>query len=169
MTTRIKISGIIEESISNGPGIRLVLFAQGCPHHCAGCHNPQTHDPTQGYFTTVEAVLSLMDENPLLDGITLSGGEPFLQAEPLAFLANQVKQRQLSVVTYSGYTYEELLLGTQLKKSWHALLSTTDILIDGRFEIAEQSGLLTFRGSKNQRIIDLNQTKMSHSPVIMAL
>lgn len=169
MNTRIKLAGIVEESISNGPGIRLVLFAQGCPHHCPGCHNPQTHDPGDGYYTTVKAILDLVDENPLLDGITLSGGEPFLQAQGLSILAREIKARGLSVVTYSGYTYEELLSGKTAKKDWHALLDLTDILIDGPFKINRHSGLLTFRGSDNQRIIDLNETRQNTEVVLMAL
>ena len=77
--TALRIAGTIGESIVDGPGIRYVVFTQGCPHGCPGCHNPQTHDPAGGFWAETDEILSVLAENPLLDGITLSGGEPFLQ------------------------------------------------------------------------------------------
>lgn len=165
MDTSLRLSGIIEESISNGPGIRMVVFAQGCPHHCKGCHNPQTHDPQGGYETTIGEVLKLIDANPLLDGITLSGGEPFEQAHAFSQLAKAVKERNLSVVTYTGYTFETLNRVAQ--PAWQALLQETDLLIDGPFVEPLKNGLLKFRGSENQRMIDVHAS-MAASEIIIA-
>ena len=85
--TPLRLAGVIRESIVDGPGIRMVVFAQGCPHHCKGCHNPETHDPTGGYDSTVGNLLREAKKNPLLKGLTLSGGDPFFQANGFAKLA----------------------------------------------------------------------------------
>ncbi|MBO5364276.1 MAG: 4Fe-4S cluster-binding domain-containing protein, partial [Clostridia bacterium] len=106
---RFRISGIEPESIVDGPGIRYVIFVQGCPHHCPGCHNPQTHDFEGGKEQDFASILTEIDKNPLLSGVTFSGGEPFCQAEALAELGKRIKGRGLNLVCYSGYTFEELL------------------------------------------------------------
>ncbi|MDF2524364.1 MAG: nrdG, partial [Clostridiales bacterium] len=106
MSTQLRISGIIKESIVDGPGIRLVIFAQGCRHHCPGCHNPETHSFEGGQLITIAEILGMMKRNPLLDGITLSGGDPFEQAAEFAELARETRKAGLNVVTYTGYTYE---------------------------------------------------------------
>lgn len=167
MNTTLRLSGIIEESISNGPGIRMVIFAQGCPHHCKGCHNPQTHDPNGGYTLSIDEVLTLIDGNPLLDGITLSGGEPFEQAYAFGLLAKEVKRRSLNVVTYTGYTFETLSSGE--KNEWQSLLAQTDILIDGPFIEPLKNGLLKFRGSENQRMIDVHASMLGSQVVIASV
>lgn len=151
--TKIRIAGIEEESIVDGPGIRMVVFTQGCKHNCQGCHNPESHSFTGGYLMDVEEILEDIKANPLLDGLTLSGGDPFEQWEACSELAREVKKLGLNVVTYTGYTFEEILKIDNFKK----LLLETDTLIDGKYEIEEKSLLLQFRGSKNQRIIDVNK------------
>ena len=107
MDTTIRIAGIIKESIVDGPGIRLVVFAQGCPHRCRGCHNPQTHPFEGGKIVTIEEILEMVKKNPLLDGVTFSGGEPFSQAQAFAVL-DRLKV-SMNIMTYTGYTYEYLL------------------------------------------------------------
>ncbi|MDR1623107.1 MAG: anaerobic ribonucleoside-triphosphate reductase activating protein [Synergistaceae bacterium] len=149
----IRVSGIVEESCVDGPGIRFVVFAQGCRHRCPACHNPQTHPFEGGFLTDSEAILERMKANPLLDGLTLSGGDPFEQAEAFAGLAGRARQDGYNVVTYTGWRYEEILL--RKEPGWMRLLESTDILVDGRFELALKSGLLPFRGSSNQRLIDV--------------
>lgn len=151
--TKIRVAGIVEESIVDGPGIRLVVFTQGCKHNCKGCHNPESHSFTGGYLMEIEEILEEIKSNPLLDGLTLSGGEPFEQWEACSELAKEVKKLGLNVVTYTGYTFEEILKNDGFKK----LLLQTDTLIDGKFEIDEKSLLLQFRGSKNQRIINVKR------------
>lgn len=155
---QLRLAGLEEESIVDGPGLRLTLFTQGCPHHCKGCHNPETHAYDGGKFHTVSALLALYKENPLLQGVTFSGGEPFEQAEPLTQLAVQIHATGGDVVTYTGYTYERLLQAISNNaphsKYWEALLQQTDILIDGPYVEELRDLELTFRGSANQRILD---------------
>jgi anaerobic ribonucleoside-triphosphate reductase activating protein len=159
MTPAIRLSGIIEESSVDGPGIRLVVFAQGCRHQCPGCHNPQTHPLEGGFLTDGEAILERMRANPILDGLTLSGGDPFEQAEAFAVLAERAREEGYDVVTYTGWRYEEILSRAEL--GWRRLLESTDILVDGRFVLALKNELLPFRGSSNQRLIDVQRSLKS--------
>lgn len=166
MNSTIRIAGIIEESIVDGPGIRFVVFAQGCKHHCPGCHNPETHSFEGGSPVPISKILEHVQTNPLLDGITLSGGEPFEQAESFAHLAQSAKLKGLHVMTYSGYTFEELLQQSKTKPAWVSLLEHTDLLVDGPFELAKRNLLLRFRGSENQRIIDV-QASLRQGKVVL--
>lgn len=155
---KIRMSGVVEESIVDGPGIRYTVFVQGCPHHCEGCHNPQTHDFDSGYEDDTDNIYSKIMENPLLDGVTFSGGEPFCQAKPLAELGAKIKAAGLGVMSYSGYTIEQLLKGANEENGWLELLNTIDYLVDGKFVLALKSYECHFRGSTNQRIIDVAKT-----------
>jgi anaerobic ribonucleoside-triphosphate reductase activating protein len=153
----IRIAGIVKESIVDGPGIRLTVFAQGCKHNCLGCHNPHTHDFEGGSLTSVEDILRQMKSNPLLDGITLSGGEPFEQAEEMGTLAQEAKILGYNVMTYTGYTFEYILQNKDITVGWDKLLRHTDTLVDGKFEIQKKMPMLQYRGSENQRIIDIQK------------
>lgn len=153
---RISLSGITGDSIVDGPGLRLTIFTQGCLHHCPGCHNPQTHDPEGGSWADTEDILAAAAENPLLDGITLSGGDPFLQPVPCLALAEGAHKIGLNVWTYTGYTWEALLEENDAEKL--ALLKETDVLVDGPFLLAERSLELRFCGSRNQRLIDVKKS-----------
>lgn len=153
---RISLSGIAGDSIVDGPGIRLAIFTQGCPHHCPGCHNPQTHDPAGGYWGDTDDITAAMAENPLLDGITLSGGEPFLQPVSCHALAKEAHRLGLNVWAYTGYTWEDLLAQNDAERM--ALLHETDVLVDGPFLLAERSLNLRFKGSRNQRTIDVRKS-----------
>jgi len=159
----LRLAGVVRESIVDGPGIRFTVFAQGCPHHCHGCHNEGTLDFNGGVLTEIGTILREIDKNPLLNGVTFSGGEPFCQAEGFSILAREIKNRGLDIVTFSGYTYEELMELTGRPGSDGAaiadLLDLTDMLIDGRFELALRDLTLCFRGSQNQRLIDMNKTR----------
>ena len=166
MKEEIKIAGIIKESIVDGPGIRLVIFTQGCVQNCIGCHNPETHSFSGGYYVEIDEIVDMVNKNPLLDGITLSGGEPFLQAKACAILANRIKKIGLNIVTYTGYTFEEIIREMEINKSWKKLIFATDILIDGRFDIDRKNLLLKFRGSENQRIIDIKKSLEDNKIVI---
>ena len=130
MGLKLRISGLVEESVVDGPGIRFVVFTQGCPHHCPGCHNPQTHDPAGGRLADVREILERFMENPLLAGITFSGGEPFLQPGPLCALAWEIRRLGKNVAVYTGYTFEALLARANHPMVTR-LLSLTDIQIDG--------------------------------------
>ena len=148
----LNLAGIVGDSIVDGPGIRTTVFSQGCPHHCPGCHNPETWAFGCGMDMDEETILDIVRSNPLCRGVTFSGGEPFAQAEGYAKLAKLLKSAGYEVASYSGYTFEQLLQGTPAQRN---LLSTIDVLIDGPFIQAEKSLEIAFRGSKNQRILDV--------------
>lgn len=149
----MRIASTISDSIVDGPGLRFTVFTQGCPHHCPGCHNPETHDPAGGREISVEELARTMLGNPLTDGLTLSGGEPFLQAEECAALARIARERGLNVWAYTGYTYEKLL--EEGEPARLALLEALDVLVDGPFVLARKSYDALFRGSDNQRLLDV--------------
>ncbi|MDE5558040.1 MAG: anaerobic ribonucleoside-triphosphate reductase activating protein [Ruminococcus sp.] len=150
--SEIRIAGTVNDSIVDGDGIRFTIFTQGCPHNCMGCHNPQTHDFSGGKLVDTNILLEKIKSNPLLDGVTFSGGEPFCQAHELAVLGEKIKSFGLNITTYTGYTFEELY--TENNTHWNELLSVTDILIDGKFIQELKDWTIKFRGSSNQRYID---------------
>ncbi len=155
---KLRIAGTVNDSIVDGPGIRFTVFTQGCPHNCKGCHNPQTHDFNGGSEADTDEIISKFLSNPLLDGITLSGGEPMCQAKALVPVAKAAKEHGLNVITYTGYTYEQLIDGANETNGWRDLLEYVDFLIDGRFELGQRSLELHFKGSKNQRVIDIKSS-----------
>lgn len=153
---RIRIAGTASDSIVDGSGLRYTIFTQGCFHNCPGCHNPETHDLNGGKEMDTAEIIAEFKKNPLLSGITLSGGEPFLQAEACLEIAKAAHAIGKDVWAYTGYTLEELRsLGDE-----HilALLDEVDVLVDGKFHMEERSLELRFRGSKNQRLIDMKKT-----------
>ncbi len=154
----IRLSGLVPESFVDGPGIRFTIFTQGCPHRCFGCHNPETHDFNGGRMADVDRILNKIIENPLIKGVTFSGGEPFSQPEPLAYLAKMLKERNYHVMSYSGYTFEQLYDMGRENGNIRELLHNIDILVDGPFILSERSLELRFRGSRNQRIIDVHKS-----------
>ena len=158
----LKLSGIVEDSIVDGPGIRVTIFCQGCPHHCPGCHNPETWDFSGGTAMEEERLVQIVRSNPLCRGVTFSGGEPFAQAAGFARLARLLKAQGYEVASYSGYTFEQLLLGTPEQRE---LLDTIDVLIDGPFVQSQKSLELAFRGSRNQRILDVPKSLLSGKAV----
>ena len=160
----MRIANWISDSIVDGPGLRLTVFTQGCPHRCPGCHNPETWDPAGGREIPLEEMEALLAGNPILQGLTLSGGEPFLQAEDCAALARLAHERGLNVWTYTGYTYERLLEG-ELPGAL-ALLEQTDVLVDGPFQLSEKSYEALFRGSANQRLIDVKKSRAAGRVVL---
>ncbi len=155
----LRIAGIMRESIVDGPGIRFAVFCQGCPHDCPDCHNPETHDFGGGTEVSIEKILAAIDEDPILKGVTFSGGEPTCQAEGFLTLAKAVKDRGLDITMFSGYTYEQLLQRAKEEPALADLLDLTDLLIDGPFVKAKKDLTLQFRGSSNQRLIDMNATR----------
>ena len=153
---KIDMAGIVTDSIVDGPGIRTAFFAQGCPHHCEGCHNPETWEFGKGTPMEAEILAQIPRENPLCRGVTFSGGEPFAQAEGFSELAEMLIADGYEVASYTGYTFEHLRdHGTEAQKK---LLSLLDVLVDGPFVLAERSLELSFRGSRNQRLIDVKKS-----------
>lgn len=161
----IRIAGTVQDSIVDGPGLRYVVFVQGCPHCCAGCHNPQTHDFSGGRLTDTDALFDECVENPLTMGVTFSGGEPFSQAEALYELGTRLKQRGYNLMCYSGWTFEELLKKAETDEFVGKLLGILDTLVDGRFELSRRSLTLKFRGSTNQRILDVKKSLAEHTAI----
>lgn len=154
----IRLAGLVPESMVDGPGIRFTIFTQGCPHKCEGCHNPETHDFNSGRLADVDKIFSKIIANPLIKGVTFSGGEPFCQPESLAYLAALLKEKGYHVMSYSGYTFEELIEKGKSNEHIKNLLSRLDVLVDGRFVLAERSLELRFRGSRNQRVLDVPES-----------
>lgn len=151
----IRIAGVIKESIVDGPKLRFVIFTQGCPHHCPGCHNPETHDCNGGFMTSLPHIWKEITANPLIKGVTFSGGEPFLWGHELAVIGKAASSKGLDIVTFSGYTYEQLLRMAETDCGVRELLTVTNILIDGPYIEAERNLSLKYRGSSNQRILDI--------------
>lgn len=162
-TPLIQLAGVVNDSITDGPGIRLTVFVQGCPHHCPGCHNPQTWDFAGGQPTTTEELWQQIQQNPLLSGVTFSGGEPMAQAAALLPLAQRIKQAGLELAIYSGYTFEQLLALPD--PAVRQLLELADTLIDGPFILAQRNLELNFRGSENQRILKAAASLKEGRPV----
>lgn len=151
----IRIAGIEDDSIVNGPGLRLCVFTQGCPHDCEGCHNPETHDPAGGKDKDTADIISMLEDNPLLDGITFSGGDPFCQSAACAEIARKAHGMGLNVWAYSGWTYEALCAKAAGDEAVKAFLSECDVLVDGPFILAKRTLDCKWRGSSNQRLIDV--------------
>lgn len=153
--TSIRLSGIIEESIVDGPGIRYVVFTQGCQHKCKGCHNPSTHDIHGGYLKKIDEIVKEIRNLAHIDGVTISGGEPFLQAESVANLIGKIKKdsSNLNIIIYTGY--EIKYLQEVDNKYINNILNKVDIIIDGKYIEEERSLEIPFVGSKNQKVIPL--------------
>ena len=150
----IDLAGFDEDGIADGPGLRAVVFVQGCPHHCPGCQNPQTWPFGTGTKVSTDELYTRIVSNPLTTGVTFSGGEPFSQAEALAELAERLHGRY-DLAAFSGYTLEGLLQLGKVNPGVLRLLGAIDILIDGPFVAARRDRQLLFRGSGNQRILDV--------------
>ena len=165
MGKTIRVAGVVNESIVDGPGFRYTVFVQGCPHKCPGCHNPDTHDFGGGTPVVLRDILADIRRNPLLRGVTFSGGEPFCQAEALLPLAKLVKGKGLHLCSYSGYTFEELVEMGKSRPPVKELLELCDVLIDGRFILAERTLEKRFAGSRNQRVLDVRRSLEEGKPV----
>ena len=154
---QIRLAGMEPESIVDGPGYRFAVFAQGCPHGCPGCHNPQTHDFDGGTIKDTDEIIPLLGKNPLVRGVTLSGGEPMMQAAAMAEIAQAARDKGLGVWCYTGFTLEALQRENRHDRM--ALLEAVDVLVDGPYLAHERSLDLLYCGSKNQRLIDMNRTR----------
>ncbi|MCL2392603.1 MAG: anaerobic ribonucleoside-triphosphate reductase activating protein [Oscillospiraceae bacterium] len=165
----MRIAGLVQDSIVDGPGLRFTVFIQGCDIGCVGCHNPEAIDKNAGTEMSVEEIISEMLSNPLTDGLTLSGGEPFTQASDCARLAAAARENNLSVWTYSGRSYEELLAKAEADPDTSSLMNLTDVLVDGRFVLQERTLSMKWRGSKNQRFIDVPKSLSAGAAVELKL
>lgn len=156
------------DSIVDGEGMRTTLWTQGCPHNCKGCHNPGTHDFNGGYIVTTDELIDEIDHNfKFQDGITLSGGEPFMQPAALSIIASHVKGMGKSVWSYTGFTFEQLLEMSKTNKSILDLLNNVDVLVDGKFILEQKSLDLYYMGSRNQRVIDVKKSLENKKPLLI--
>ncbi|AQR92822.1 MULTISPECIES: anaerobic ribonucleoside-triphosphate reductase activating protein [Clostridium] len=166
MEKTIRLSGIAYESLVNGPGMRRVFFAQGCTHNCKGCFNPDTHDFSGGEEREVDFLIKDTLDNPMLSGVTFSGGDPWEQADKFADMAKAFRKKGLNIWCYTGYTYEYILENKDKRFGWNDLLNNIDVLVDGKFEEDKQLDGLKFRGSTNQRIIDVVESLKNDTIII---
>lgn len=158
MNKKIRLAGIAYESLVNGPGMRRVFFSQGCKHNCIGCFNPDTHSFTGGEEKDMDELIQDVLDNPILRGVTFSGGDPFERAEEFSYMAKKFKENNLNVWSFTGYTIEYILEQIDNRKGFRDLLENLDVLIDGKFEKMLSREGLKFRGSSNQRIINVQET-----------
>ncbi|MDD3223286.1 MAG: anaerobic ribonucleoside-triphosphate reductase activating protein [Clostridium sp.] len=168
-SNEVMLSGIIHESLSNGKGLRRVLFAQGCKHNCKGCFNEHTHPFTGGKIFNVEELANDIISNPMLKGVTFSGGDPFEQAEAFSKIAKIVKENGKNTWAYTGYTYEYIMENKDKRNGFCEFIKYLDVIVDGKFEIDKKDSKLKFRGSSNQRIIDVNKSMKSGKMEIINL
>ena len=163
----MRVAGTVQDSIVDGPGLRFVVFAQGCERRCEGCHNPETWDAGGGSEVPVAGLVADMLGNPLTDGLTLSGGEPFLQAGECCALAAAARDNGLNVWAYTGFTFEELLVMAGAEQPVRQLLELVDVLVDGAFVLAGRTLSLRWRGSKNQRLVDVPMSLSAGAAVLI--
>ena len=155
MKIRLAVNEIQRDSIVDGEGIRSVIWTQGCSHNCPGCHNPETHSFQEGILVDVELLKEKISKLEGQDGITFSGGDPMEQAKACAELAKYCKECGLNVWCYTGYTWEELIQKSEFFLDIGEFLKYIDVLVDGKFILEQKSYDVIFRGSKNQRLIDV--------------
>lgn len=165
MDKQVRLSGIAFESLVNGPGLRRVIFAQGCIHNCKGCFNPDTHDMQGGQMMNMDKIIEDIKNNPLIKGVTFSGGDCLEQADKFAYMAKEIKKLGLNIWCYTGYTYEYILKNKDKRVGWNELLNSIDVLVDGKFEEDKQDASLRYKGSINQRIIDIKESLKSNKVV----
>ncbi len=167
----MNMAGFYDESISNGLGWRAVLFVSGCPHNCPGCQNKMAQNYSYGEQFDKQKIIDRICDNSLLKGITISGGEPLCKENVgavLDFIKDVKKVRpNFNVWCYSGYTIEELK--NRNDKITNEALNEIDVLVDGRFVQEKRDPNLKFRGSSNQRILDVKKTMKENQIVQIAL
>lgn len=163
----LRVAGIVKESVVDGPGFRYVIFAQGCTHCCKGCHNPDTHSLDGGYGVDTENLIEDIRESKYIDGVTFSGGEPFLQAEAFIHIAEKLREADMNIMCYTGFTFEQLIESKDENRI--KLLGLVDMLVDGPYIEELKDISLAFRGSRNQRIIDVKSSLREHKAVLEKL
>ena len=165
---KIRLAAYLQpDSIVDGEGIRTVIWTQGCPHNCKGCHNPSTHNIEDGALVDLEEVYEIIDELEGQDGITFSGGDPFMQPKECSEIAKYARSKGYNIWSYTGYTFEQLLTLSNKKQEIMDFLNEIDVLVDGKFELLNKSYNTRFRGSSNQRIIDVKRSLQCNEVVIL--
>ena len=166
MGNTIRLAGIAYESLVNGPGMRRVFFSQGCKHNCKGCFNPDTHSFDGGEEKDMDELIKDVLSNPMIRGVTFSGGDPFERPVEFAYMGEAFKKNGLNIWSYTGYTYEFIVSHFNEKPEWRRLINTLDVLVDGEFQQDKKEEGLLFKGSSNQRIIDVKESLKRNQVVI---
>ena len=167
MKIRLATDVLQRDSIVDGEGIRTVIWTQGCPHHCLGCHNPETHSFEGGVLVDIDDIKKKISLIEGQDGITFSGGDPMMQSEACSELAKYCKSKGLNVWCYTGFTYEQLLKIAKKNKGIMEFLENIDVLVDGKFILGEKSYDVMFRGSKNQRLVDVKRSLLENRTILV--
>lgn len=158
----IRVLDIIQETTADGPGFRTAIYCAGCENRCPGCHNPESWDSNNGSPMSTEELLEIILDDPFAD-VTFSGGDPMLQPEGFSRLAQAIKANsKKSIWCYTGYTFEEVMKSPERRR----LLQWVDVLVDGRFIMEKKDESLYFRGSSNQRLIDVKESLKKNRAVI---
>lgn len=152
---KIRLFGVANDSIVDGPGLRYSVYTQGCSHACPGCHNKDSWDFEGGYVVDTDELIEDIESNKLINDVTLSGGDPFQQPEAVAELAKKLADKHYNMWAYSGYTLEELIEMSKTNKNISDILEVIDVLVDGPFIESKKSLELHWKGSSNQRVIDM--------------
>lgn len=165
----MNIAGINFESVADGEGVRVVIYVSGCLHNCKGCHNPASHSFEAGQpFTKKlqDEVTAYIKKTPFISGITLSGGDPMYSAVEITPFIRKIKQdnKDITIWIYSGFRYEEILENSKMFQ----LLSLCDVLVDGEFILEQRDMTLCYKGSRNQRIIDIQKSLIGCEVVLWA-
>ena len=166
LETKIRLFGVANDSIVDGPGLRYSIYTQGCPHHCAGCHNPESWAMEAGEVTTIGALVDDIQKNQLIHNVTISGGDPFVQAKSVSLLVKELKTNGYTVWIYSGWTLEELTEMAKKRDSIDDILNSVDVLVDGKFIESQKSLELKWKGSSNQRVIDMVKSRKQNKIVL---
>ena len=166
MAEKIRLAGIAQNSLVNGVGLRKVFFSQGCSHACKNCFNPSTWSFEGGEMVDIDELVKQVNDEYFLDGVTFSGGDPFQQADKFAILAKKLKEFHINIWCYTGYTWEELLELSKTNNDVADLINCCDVIVDGPFIQEKHDPNLLFRGSSNQRIIDVAQSIKQHNIVL---
>lgn len=165
---KIRLAAYLQpDSIVDGEGIRTVIWTQGCPHNCPGCHNPETHDFKGGALVELDEVFEIIDTLEGQTGITFSGGDPFMQAKECNKIARYAVSKGYNIWCYTGFTFEQLLKLSETKKEIMDFLETIDVLVDGKFDVNKKSLSVLFAGSSNQRIIDVKKSLEKNEVVLV--
>lgn len=167
MKKTIRLSGIAYETLVNGPGMRRVFFSQGCKHACPGCFNEDTHDFNGGEDRDMDELIKDVLENPILKGVTFSGGDPLERAEEFSYMAKAFRKAKLNVWSFTGYTFEYILEHMNERAGWKSLLENIDVLVDGKFDETKTQDGLKYRGSTNQRIIDVQESLKKDEVIVL--
>lgn len=167
MDKNIRLAGILSESLVNGNGLRRVYFSQGCKHNCKGCFNPHTHNFNDGILLDMDTLIKDVKSNPMITGITFSGGDPLEQADKFAYMAYRFKKLGLSVWCYTGYEFEYILKNKFERNGWTELLNNVDVLIDGKFIEELKNNNIKFRGSSNQRLINIQESLKQNKIILL--